>query len=198
MAGSPRPLPDAAAWSGRAGELPSSLAQLLADHLASKPDLRCSCLAPKSGGAPRRLRVPRIWPWPFRCPQLHRAILGQSPTAGTRTRRQDIHVQRCHLSWRRTPKPSSSRPDGAPQPTGQEFSSSTGGEFPRNVQRPAQGRYPVCRHAWPRRHDGKLISHMAPREPLPWHRATAWCRYDPSVLAPGASQPTPHGLRHDP
>jgi integrase len=183
----------------RPADLPPFLAQLIAGHLANTPDLGCTCRATEE-------------PW---CPGAEYAFLG--PGHG--------HFRRSNYSERffrpaadgRYParegkhRPRPAMPvlvkdcevfPGQPVPPwpvaipGQEFVPPTGRGFPRYVSDQGTGRCAICGHAWPRRLDGKLTSHMAGKVRCPGSAQGPAADVTLATWLPVLHGLTPHGLRH--
>jgi len=183
----------------RPADLPPFLAQLLAGHLASSPHLRCTCRGTEE-------------PW---CPGREYVFLGPGRGHFRRSNYSERFFRPAADGWhparegKNRPRPAApvlakdcEAFPGQPVPPwpaatpGEEFVPPTGRGFPRYVSDPHTGRCPACGHAWPRRLDGKLTSHMASqgrcpgsgREPAPDVTLASWL--------PVRHGLTPHGMRH--
>jgi hypothetical protein len=183
----------------RPADLPPFLAQLIAAHLASTPDLGCACRGTEE-------------PW---CPGAEYVFLGPGHGHFRRSNYSERFLRPAADAWypARTGKhrPHPAVPvlvkdcetfPGQPVPPwpaaapGQEFTPPIGRGFPRYVSDQHTGRCSACGRAWPRRLDGKLTSHMdgkvrcsgSGQEPAPDVTLASWL--------PVLRGLTPHGLRH--
>jgi hypothetical protein len=152
------------AGSMRPADLPSFLTQLIAGHLASTPDLRCTCRD-------------REEPW---CPGAEYVFLGPERGHFRRSNYSERFFRPAADGWylaregKIRPRPAvpvlvkdCEVFPGQPVPPwpaampGQEFMPPTGRGSPRLVSDQHTGRCQACGRAWPRWLDGKLTWHMA-------------------------------------
>jgi len=183
----------------RPADLPPFLAQLIAAHLASTSDLRCTCQATEE-------------PW---CKGGEYVFLGPSRGHFRRSNYSERFFRPAADGWypartgNHRPRPAvpvlvkdCETFPGQPVPPwpaaapGQEFTPPTGRGFPRYVSDQHTGRCPVCGRAWPRRLNGRLTSHMDGKVRCP---GTGQAPSPDVTLAswlPLLRNLTPHGLRH--
>jgi integrase len=183
----------------RPADLPPFLAQLLAGHLASTRDVRCTCRDTEepwcTGGeyvflGPSRGHFRRS----NYCERFFRpAADGWYPAREGKHRPRPpvpVLVKDCAVFPGRPVPP---WPPGTP---GQEFVPPTGRGFPRLVSDQHTGRCSTCGHAWPRRLDGKLTSHMAGKVRCPGSGQEPAVDETLASWLPVINGLTPHGLRH--
>jgi len=183
----------------RPADLPPFLTQLLAEHLASTPDLRCTCRGTEE-------------PW---CPGGEYVFLGPCRGHFRRSNYSERFFRPAADGWyparegKNRPRqtvpvlakdcevfPGQPVPPWPPATPGQEFVPPTGRGFPRYVSDQDTGRCPACGHAWPRRLDGKLTSHMARGTRCPGSGQEPATDMTLASWLPVLRGLTPHGFRH--
>jgi integrase len=187
------------AGSIRPADLPPFLAQLIADHLASTSDLGCICRGSEE-------------PW---CPGAEYVFLGPERGHFRRSNYSERFFRPAADGWyparegKNRPRPAVPvlvkdgevfpgrpvPPWPAATPRG-EFVPPTGRGFPRYVSDQRTGRCPACGRAWPRRLDGKLISHMAGGSRCPGSGHEPAEDVTLASWLPVLRGLTPHGMRH--
>ena len=187
------------AGSMRPADLPSFLTQLIAGHLASTPDVRCTCRD-------------REEPW---CPGAEYVFLGPERGHFRRSNYSERFFRPAADGWylaregKIRPRPAvpvlvkdCEVFPGQPVPPwpaatpGQEFMPPTGRGSPRLVSDQHTGRCQACGRAWPRRLDGKLTWHMADGGRCPGSGQGPAEDVTLASWLPVLHGLTPHGLRH--
>jgi integrase len=187
------------AGSVRPADLPPFLAQLIAGHVASARDLRCTCRGSEE-------------PW---CPGAEYVFLGPERGHFRRSNYSERFFRPAADGWYLA-REGKSRPRPAvpvlvkdcevfpgkpvyPWPAatpGQEFMPPTGRGVPRFLSDQHTGRCSACGRAWPRRLDGKLIWHMAGEGRCPGSGQGPAEDMTLASWLPVLHGLTPHGLRH--
>jgi integrase len=183
----------------RPADLPPFLAQLLADYLASTPDLSCTCRGTEE-------------PW---CPGGEYVFLGPGRGHFRRSNYSERFFRPAADGWylaregKHRPRPAvpvlvtgcevfpgQPVPPWPPAAPGQEFVPPTGRGFPRYVGDEHTGRCQACGRAWQRRLDGRLTSHMARGSRCPGSAQESGPDVILASWLPVLRGLTPHGLRH--